>query len=166
MVLVLKRIHCRIHIWLYHRRVDTMKKNEIVIVWKGNKLPCEDCDIIFKDKFNKEHKVELSRLIRVFNNNIWQHKKSVKCNGINYINTQKVKGNYLKEIGTMMLMTKNYQVLQRYYKRLKMLRKLKASRGGLKRLAKLRQGESWSKQQSVAQLCTRIWKRISKVVRF
>ena len=55
-----------------------MKNNEIVIVWKGNKLPCEDCDIIFKDKFNKENKVELSRLIRVFNNNIWQHKKSVK----------------------------------------------------------------------------------------
>ena len=52
-----------------------MKKNEIVIVWKKNKLPCEDCEVIFKDKFNKEHKVELSRLIRVFNNNIWQHKK-------------------------------------------------------------------------------------------
>ena len=55
-----------------------MKKNEIVIVWKKNKLPCEDCKVIFKDKFDKEHKVELSRLIRVFNNNIWQHKKSIK----------------------------------------------------------------------------------------
>ena len=55
-----------------------MDSKEIVIVWKGNKLPCEDCDIIFKDKFNKEHKVELTRLIRVFNNNIWQHKKSDK----------------------------------------------------------------------------------------
>ena len=51
------------------------------------------------------------------------------CSGINYINTLKVKGNYLKEIGIMMLMTKNYQVLQQYYKRLKMLKKLKASRG-------------------------------------
>ena len=55
-----------------------MKKDEIVIVWKKNKLPCEDCEVIFKDKFNKEHKVELSRLIKVFNNNIWQHKKSIK----------------------------------------------------------------------------------------
>ena len=64
--------------WLCYRCVNTMKKNEIVIVWKKDKLPCEDCEVIFKDKFNKEHKVELSRLIRVFNNNIWQHKKSIK----------------------------------------------------------------------------------------
>ena len=55
-----------------------MKKDEIVIVWKGNKLPCEDCDDIFKDKFDKEHKIGLSRLIRVFKNNIWENKKSVK----------------------------------------------------------------------------------------
>ena len=55
-----------------------MKKDEVVIVWKGNKLPCEDCEVIFKDKFDKEHKVELSRLIKVFNNNIGQHKKSIK----------------------------------------------------------------------------------------
>ena len=64
--------------WLCYRCVNTMKKNEIVIVWKKNKLPCEDCEVIFKDMFDKEHKVELSRLIRVFNNNIWQHKKSIK----------------------------------------------------------------------------------------
>ena len=49
-----------------------------VLVWKGNKLPADDCRIIFKDKFGKEFNVELSRLIRVFNNNIWQHTKSVK----------------------------------------------------------------------------------------
>ena len=55
-----------------------MKKDEIVIIWKKNKLPCEDCEVIFKDKFNKENRVELSRLIKVFNNNIWQHKKSIK----------------------------------------------------------------------------------------
>ena len=42
------------------------------------RITCDDCDVIFKDKFNKEHKVELTRLIRVFNNNIWEHKKSVK----------------------------------------------------------------------------------------
>ena len=58
--------------------MSEMDSKEIVIVWKGNKLPCEDCSVIFKDKFDKEHKVELSRLIKVFNNNIWQHKKSIK----------------------------------------------------------------------------------------
>ena len=45
---------------------------------KKNKLPCEVFEVIFKDRFNEEHKVELSRLIRVFNNNIWENKKSVK----------------------------------------------------------------------------------------
>ena len=34
--------------------------------------------LIFKDKFKKEHEVEVSRLIQVFNNNIWENKKSVK----------------------------------------------------------------------------------------
>ena len=38
----------------------------------------------------------------------------------------------------MMLMIRNYQVLRRYYKRLKMLRKLRASKGGLRKLGKLR----------------------------
>ena len=59
------------------KRIE-MKKDEVMLVWKGNKIPGEDCEVIFKDKFNKEHKEELSRLIRVFNNNIWQNKKSVK----------------------------------------------------------------------------------------
>ena len=53
-------------------------KDSVTLVWKGNKLPCDDCKVIFKDKFGKEYTVELSRLIRVFNNNIWQNKKSVK----------------------------------------------------------------------------------------
>ena len=34
--------------------------------------------VIFKNKQGKEYNIELSRLIRVFNNNIWQHTKSVK----------------------------------------------------------------------------------------
>ena len=55
-----------------------MKKDEVVIVWKGNKLPCEDCKVVCKNRFGKEYTVELSRLIRVFNNNIWQNQKSVK----------------------------------------------------------------------------------------
>ena len=50
----------------------------VTLIWKGNKLPCADCKVVFKNKFGKEFNVELSRLIRVFNNNIWQNKKSVK----------------------------------------------------------------------------------------
>ena len=67
-----------VYIWLYYRRVGTMKKGEVILIWKGNKIPCEDCRVIFKNKQGKEYNIELSRLIRVFNNNIWQHKKSVK----------------------------------------------------------------------------------------
>ena len=66
----------------------------------------------------------------------------------------------------MMLMTKNNQVLRQYYKRLKMLKKLKASKGGLRKLAKLQQRESLSKLPSAGQRCIAIWKRICKVVRF
>ena len=65
----------------------------------------------------------------------------------------------------MMLMTRNYQVLQRYYKRLKALKKLRASPAGLRELAKLRRIESETKLPSVAQRCTHIWRRICKVVR-
>ena len=57
---------------------EKTKKDNVVLVWKNNKLPCDNCKVIFQDKFDKEHTVELSRLIRVFNNNIWQHSKSVK----------------------------------------------------------------------------------------
>ena len=54
------------------------EKNKITLVWEGHKLSGDDCEVIFKDKFDKEYKVELRRLIKVFNNNIWQHKKSIK----------------------------------------------------------------------------------------
>ena len=57
---------------------EKTKKDNVVLVWKNNKLPCDNCKVIFQDKFGKEQTVELSRLIRVFNNNIWQHKKSIK----------------------------------------------------------------------------------------
>ena len=57
---------------------EKTKKDNVVLVWKNNKLPCDNCKVIFQDKFGKDHTVELSRLIRVFNNNIWQNKKSVK----------------------------------------------------------------------------------------
>ncbi len=54
-------------------------KDKVTLVWKGNKLPChDDCTVMFTNKQGKEYNVELSRLIKVFNNNIWQNSKSVK----------------------------------------------------------------------------------------
>ena len=38
----------------------------------------EDATVVFKNRFGKLHKIDVPRLIRVFNNNIWQNKKSVK----------------------------------------------------------------------------------------
>ena len=38
----------------------------------------EDATVIFKNKHGKLNKIDVPRLIRVFNNNIWQNKKSVK----------------------------------------------------------------------------------------
>jgi hypothetical protein len=52
--------------------------DDTVILYGKTKLPADDCKVIFKDKFKKEHEVEISRLIQVFNNNIWENKKSVK----------------------------------------------------------------------------------------
>ena len=52
--------------------------DDIVLLYGETKLPADDCKVIFKDKFKKEYVVEISRLIQVFNNNIWQHKRSVK----------------------------------------------------------------------------------------
>ena len=37
-----------------------------------------DLKVQFKDKHGKAHEVEVSRLIQVFNNNVWNHKRSVK----------------------------------------------------------------------------------------
>ena len=38
----------------------------------------EDATVVFKNRFGKLYKADVPRLIRVFNNNIWQHSKSVK----------------------------------------------------------------------------------------
>jgi len=52
--------------------------DDTVILYGKTKLPADDCKVIFKDKFKEEHVVDISRLIQVFNNNIWENKKSVK----------------------------------------------------------------------------------------
>ena len=41
-------------------------------------LPVTDCKVHFTNKQGKKYEVELTRLIQVFNNNIWNHKRSVK----------------------------------------------------------------------------------------
>ena len=61
--------------------------NEYVIV-KGKPIndklemnpmyEAKDVVVVFKDKRNKLYNVDVSRLIRVFNNNIWNNRKSVK----------------------------------------------------------------------------------------
>ena len=38
----------------------------------------EDATVVFKNRHGKLHKIDVPRLIRVFNNNIWQHSKRVK----------------------------------------------------------------------------------------
>ena len=52
--------------------------NETVLLYGKTELPANDCKVKFKDKHGKEYIVEISRLIKVFNNNIWENKKSVK----------------------------------------------------------------------------------------
>ena len=52
--------------------------DDVVLLYGKTKLPADDCKVIFKDKFKKEQEVDISRLIQVFNNNIWENKKSVK----------------------------------------------------------------------------------------
>ena len=52
--------------------------DDTVLLYGSTELPADDCKVIFKDKHGKEHEVEISRLIRVFNNNIFENKKSVK----------------------------------------------------------------------------------------
>ena len=31
-------------------------KDSVTLIWKGNKLPCEDCKVIFKDKIREVRK--------------------------------------------------------------------------------------------------------------
>ena len=58
---------------------DFRKNTDDAVVGTGSNLfPVNDCKVWFKDKHGKEQEVEVSRLIQVFLNNIWENKKSVK----------------------------------------------------------------------------------------
>ena len=52
-------------------KIDTLKYGDL-------DLPITDCKVLFTNKQGKEYEVELTRLIQVFNNNIWNNKKSIK----------------------------------------------------------------------------------------
>ena len=57
-----------------------MDKKEIdtVIIYAGTEIPANDCKVKFTNKLGRKYNIELTRLIQVFNNNIWENRKSVK----------------------------------------------------------------------------------------
>tara|TARA_R110002012_G_scaffold93652_1_gene227283 strand:- start:192 stop:371 length:180 start_codon:yes stop_codon:yes gene_type:complete len=54
------------------------KEIDTVIIYSGTELPADDCRVKFTNKHGVKYEIEVSRLIKVFNNNIWENKKSVK----------------------------------------------------------------------------------------
>ena len=38
--------------------------DDVVLLYGETRLPADDCKVIFKDRFKKEHEIEISRLIR------------------------------------------------------------------------------------------------------
>ena len=71
-----------------YRQEKFKKSNRAYIIIKAEALNeeldmhpmyrAEDATVVFKNRYGKLHKIDVPRLIRVFNNNIWQHSKSVK----------------------------------------------------------------------------------------
>tara|TARA_R100000935_G_scaffold54276_1_gene82930 strand:- start:368 stop:562 length:195 start_codon:yes stop_codon:yes gene_type:complete len=60
------------------RMVMATKDVDTVLIYGGTELPAEDVRVKFTNEQGKKYDVELTRLIQVFNNNIWENKKSVK----------------------------------------------------------------------------------------
>ncbi len=52
-------------------KIDTLKYGNL-------DLPVTDCKVYFTNRFGKKYEVKLTRLIQVFNNNVWNNSKSVK----------------------------------------------------------------------------------------
>ena len=60
-------------------RQDMVTKNvDTIVIYAGTELPANDCKVKFTNEQGKKYNIELTRLIQVFNNNIWENKKSVK----------------------------------------------------------------------------------------
>jgi len=60
------------------RKVMATKNVDTVLIYGKTELPADDVKVKFTNEQGKEYNVELTRLIQVFNNNIWENKKSVK----------------------------------------------------------------------------------------
>ena len=59
--------------------MDYKLNNKVDILKYGDlDLPVTDCKVCFTNKFGKKYDIELTRLIQVFNNNVWENSKSVK----------------------------------------------------------------------------------------
>lgn len=54
------------------------KEMDTVLIYAGTELPANDCKVKFTNEQGKKYNIELTRLIQVFNNNIWENKKSVR----------------------------------------------------------------------------------------
>jgi hypothetical protein len=59
-------------------KYDKMTDKIDILKYGDLDLPVKDCKVLFTNKQGKQYEVELTRLIQVFNNNIWNNKKSVK----------------------------------------------------------------------------------------
>ena len=57
--------------------MDT-KNVDTIVIYAGTELPANDCKVKFTNEQGVKYNIELTRLIQVFNNNIWENKKSVK----------------------------------------------------------------------------------------
>ena len=57
--------------------MDT-KNVDTVLIYAGTELPATDVKVKFTNEQGKKYNIELTRLIQVFNNNIWENKKSKK----------------------------------------------------------------------------------------
>jgi len=55
-----------------------IKDVDTVLIYAGTELPATDVKVKFTNEQGKKYNIELTRLIQVFNNNIWENRKSVK----------------------------------------------------------------------------------------
>jgi hypothetical protein len=58
--------------------VMATKDVDTIIIYAGTELPANDCKVKFTNEHGRKYNIELTRLIQVFNNNIWENQKSVK----------------------------------------------------------------------------------------
>jgi hypothetical protein len=60
------------------KKVMATKNVDTVLIYGKTELPADDVRVKFTNKQGKEYNIEITRLIQVFNNNIWENKKSVR----------------------------------------------------------------------------------------